>query len=113
MLGEEEGGPQLGRLGGRLGAWPCLSRGMVLAKKPPSSSESSPQALLGDLTPRDWTRLLNDSYARTARLTLLPEVGLAVSDPDLRCPLDTEPVIVLEPRNNNNSSWVLSQAPSY
>ena len=104
VLGEEEGGPQLGRLGGRLGAWPCFSRGIVLAKKPPSSSESSPQARLGDLTPRDWTRLLNDSYARTARLTLLPEVGLAVSDPDLRCPLDTELVIVLEPREKSIAS---------
>ena len=44
---------------------------------------------------------MNDSYALTARLTLLPEVGLAVSDPDLICPLDTELVIVLEPREKS------------
>lgn len=70
---------------------------MVLVKKPPSSSESSPQARLGDLTPRDWTRLLNDSYALTAKLTLLPEVGLTFSDPGFRWPLETELLIVLEP----------------
>jgi len=60
VLGEEEGGPVEGIPGGRLGAWD-RSLGMVLARKPPSSSDSSPQAFLGDLTPRDWTRLLNDS----------------------------------------------------
>ena len=60
VLGEEEGGPVEGIPGGRLGAWD-RSLGMVLARKPPSSSDSSPQALLGDRTPRDWTRLLNDS----------------------------------------------------
>ena len=60
VLGGEEGGPLEGIPGGRLGAWD-RSLGMVLARKPPSSSESSPQALLGDRTPRDWTRLLNDS----------------------------------------------------
>ena len=60
LLGEEDGGPLEGIPGGRLGAWD-RSLGMVLARKPPSSSDSSPQALLGDRTPRDWTRLLNDS----------------------------------------------------
>ena len=65
-LGEEEGGPELGRVGGALGAWPPRpgSRGTVLllARKPPSSSESvSAQARLGERTPRDWTRWLKDS----------------------------------------------------
>ena len=59
-LGEEDGGPVNGAPGGQLGAW-LLILGMVPAKNPPSSSDSSTHARLGDLTPRDWTLLLNDS----------------------------------------------------
>lgn len=56
-------------LGGAEGAWRNL--GMVRARNPPSSSDSSVHARRGTRTPRDWTRVLKDSYARTAKDTRL------------------------------------------
>jgi len=62
-----------------------------------------PQARRGDRTPKDCTRLLKDSYALTARLTLLQVPGFKLLDPcsDLfpgfKWLLESELPMLLEP----------------
>ena len=57
----------------------CTTRGIVRERNPPSSASSVHARRGTTRTPSDWTRELNDSYARTAKDTL--EEARATDEP--------------------------------